>query len=29
VPTTLKSVARTLDRRLGDQAVDALVAQFS
>lgn len=29
VPTTLKSVARTLDRRLGDQAVDALVAEFS
>ena len=32
VPSTLKSVksvARTLDRRLGDQAVDALVAEFS
>jgi len=27
-PTTLESVARTLDRRLGDQAVDAFVAEF-
>ncbi len=27
-PTTLKSVARTMDRRLGDQAVDGLIAEF-
>lgn len=28
-PTTLESVARTMDRRLGGQAVDAFVAEFS